>query len=181
MSETQTYIERLRALRADLFKAMDGLDARGLNWKPTRRDTNSAFVLATHLVGSERHWIHRTVGGRAMTRDRDAEFRARGKDTQELRETFAALARESEAILAPLSAADLDAPRETPNYGKVSARWVVVHMIEHYAEHVGHVALTRQVWEDRSAKGTKSARKPRKGNAKETKGARKTRKGAKRK
>jgi len=170
MSETQTYIERLRALRKNMFKAMDGLNAAGLNWKPTRRATNSAFILATHLLGSEKHWLHRVVGGREIQRDREAEFRARGKDTQDLRDSFDALARETEAILAPLSSADYDATRETENYGKVTVRWVVLHMIEHYAEHAGQISLTRQVWEEQAkkwnAKETENTRKPRKKSAK---------------
>lgn len=148
MSETQTYIERLRAFRQDMFKAMDGLSAAGLNWKPTRRETNSAFILATHLLGSEKQWLHRVVGGREVQRDRDAEFRARGKDTASLRNAFDAVAHETEVILAPLSSTDYDATRETANNKKVTVRWVVLHMIEHYAEHVGQISLTRQVWEE---------------------------------
>ena len=150
MSETQTHIERLRALRKSIFEAMDGLSAAGLNWKPTRRETNSAFVLATHLLGSEKHWIHHVVGGREILRDRDAEFSARGKDIASLRDSFDALARETEAILTPLSSVDYDASRDTMNYGHVTVRWVVLHMVEHYAEHVGQISLTRQVWEERA-------------------------------
>lgn len=166
MSETQTYIERLRALRKDMFKALDGLSAAGLNWKPTRRETNSAFILATHLLGSEKHWLHRVVGGREIQRDREAEFRARGKDLASMRDSFDAVARETETILAPLSSTDYDGTRETQNYGKVSVRWCVLHMVEHYAEHDGQISLTRQVWKAQSVKGTRR---------KSAKGARKTR------
>jgi uncharacterized damage-inducible protein DinB len=150
MSETQTYIDRLRVMRKDMFKAMDGLNAAGLNWKPTRRETNSAFILATHLLGSEKHWIHHVVDGREIQRDRDAEFRARGNDASSLRDPCDALARESEAILSRLASADWDATRETKNYGTISVRWCVLHLLEHYAEHVGQISLTRQVWEEQA-------------------------------
>ncbi len=160
MSEMQTYIERLREIRKNMFQAMDGLSAAGLNWKPTRRETNSAFVLATHLLGSEKHWIHRVVGGREIQRDRDAEFRARGKDASGFRDPFDAAARESEAILSRLSAADLDATRETSNYGKITVRWCILHVLEHYAEHVGQMTLTRQMWEEQAKSRNAKSVKP---------------------
>ena len=147
LPEVELYLARLSALRNDTLKTMEGASAGVLNWKPTARETNSMFVLATHLLGSERHWIHRVVGGLTIARDRDAEFRARGKDAENFRGEYAALAQASAEILARLSEAELSAPRVTPNYGTVSARWAIVHLIEHYAEHAGQMSLTRQVWE----------------------------------
>ena len=129
---------------------MNGLNEAGLNWKPTPRETNSALILATHLLGSEKQWIHRFVGHREIQRDRDAEFRARGKDIRGLRDSIDAVMRETEVILAPLASADYDAPRETANYGPVTVRWGVLHLIEHYAEHVGQISLTRQIWEEQA-------------------------------
>ena len=153
LPEVQTYIERLRALRGKTLEALEGEGARELNWKPTKKDTNSLFVLATHLVGSERHWIQRVVGGRALERDRDAEFRARGTEATNFRTTFDDNARASEEILARLSDADLNAIRETSNYGAVSVRWCIVHLIEHFSEHVGHMQLTRQMWGEKAKSG----------------------------
>ena len=158
LTETQTYIERLGEMRGNMLKALDGLNSAGLNWKPTRRETNSLFALATHLIGSERHWIHRVIGGKTIERDRDAEFRARGSDLRPLREAFDSAARESETILAQLSAADLDATRETTNYRTITVRWCILHLLEHYAEHVGQMTLTRQVWEAKS-QGARRTRK----------------------
>ena len=160
MSETQTYIERLSDLRANVLKTLERMNARGLNWKPTPRETNSPYVLAAHLIGSERHWLHRMVGQREVHRDRAAEFRARGATLDALRAKFQATAGTSAEILARLSASEMDARRETPNYGVVTVRWCIVHMIEHYSEHLGHIQLTRQMWEAGARKG--GARKTRK-------------------
>jgi hypothetical protein len=41
-------------------------------------------------------------------------------------------------------APDLDVSGETRWQGRVSLRWVLVHMIEEYARHNGHVDLLRQ-------------------------------------
>jgi uncharacterized damage-inducible protein DinB len=151
LPEVETYIERLRELRAEMLKTLDGLDAEALNWCPLPEETNSLYALATHSLGAERRWVHACVGGRAIQRDRDAEFRARGEDLAALGAAYAETARESEAILAPLVESDLAALRgEAPNAHAV--RWCILHVIEHYNEHLGQMRLTRQMWENRRAR-----------------------------
>ncbi len=151
MSESQTYIERVREFRSNTLKTLEGVNASGLNWKPTRKDTNSLFVLATHLIGSERFWIHQFVGQREVQRDRDAEFRAQGSGAEALREAFDEVAHTSDEILSALTPADMDVEHQG-NYGTRSVRWAILHMIEHYAEHAGQMSLTRQVWEEQAKK-----------------------------
>ncbi len=153
--EVQTYQERLNELRKQVLQALDEMDAKGLNWQPTRKDTNSVYVLATHLIGSERHWIHENVGQRKVDRDRDAEFRARGKDAAGLRATYDAVALESHSVLAALDTAAMDRLCETPRYSTRTVRWCLLHIIEHYSEHLGHMRLTRQMWESGMGKSAK--------------------------
>ena len=40
--------------------------------------SNTAFVLATHLIGSAEYWVLELAGGRDVQRDRLSEFRATG-------------------------------------------------------------------------------------------------------
>ena len=166
ISEVQTYQERLNDLRKQIMQALDAMDARALNWQPTRKDTNSVFVLATHILGSERHWIHENVGRRKIDRDRDAEFLARGKDAAELRAAFDTVAHQSDAILSTLDAAAMDRMCETPRYSTRTVRWCVLHLIEHYNEHLGHMRLTRQILESGQVKSVKRKVKSKKKNAK---------------
>ena len=42
------------------------------------------------------------------------------------------------------SSLDELAAREHPNYGRVSLRWVLVHMIEETARHTGHLDIMRE-------------------------------------
>lgn len=166
MSEAKTYIERFRELRGNALKTLDGLNSGGLNFKPTRKDTNSPFILATHLLGSERYWIHQVVGKRTIERDRDAEFRARGKSADALKAAFEEVARTSDGILGALTSADFDKDRETNREGRLrTARWCVLHMIEHYSEHGGHMNLTRQLWEEQ-VKSKKAKRSSSRGKRK---------------
>jgi len=145
----QVYLDVLSARRADILHTLDGLDATALNWHPLDAETNSLYALATHALGAERKWIHEIIGGRTIERDRDAELHAQGTDTQSLRALYASAASESEEILARLTLADLDAPRAAMRYGQQSVQWCVLRVIEHYNEHLGQLALTRQLWENR--------------------------------
>lgn len=149
--EAQTYLERLREARAEILKTLDGLPADALNWHPLPDETNSVFALATHLLGAERRWLHHEVGQRKIERDRAAEFRARGEDLAPLRAAYDAVARESDEILARLDESEMAAQRgEAPDAHAV--RWCILHVIEHYSEHLGQMRLTRQLWENRRAR-----------------------------
>lgn len=148
--EVQTHSERLRELRGQVLHTLEGLGADALNWKPLPADTNSVFVLVTHLLGAERHWLHEVVGQRKIERDRDAEFCARGEDTAALRAAYDVTARASEEILTRLAASDMDALRDAGHYGSRTVRWSILHMIEHYCEHLAQMRLTRQLWESQT-------------------------------
>ena len=147
LPEVQLYIDRLRDARAEILKTLDGLNADALNWHPLPDETNSLYALAVHSLGAERRMLHQQVGQQTIERDRAAELCARGEDSAAVGATYAAVTRESEAILARLVAADLDAPRE-----KQTVRWCILHAIEHYHEHLGQMRLTRQLWENRHAR-----------------------------
>ncbi|HEY6042371.1 MAG TPA: DinB family protein [Anaerolineae bacterium] len=144
--EVATFIESFRALREKLLRNLESLSPSALNWKPPAPDTNSAFVLATHLIGSEKFWFWQVIAGNEIHRDRQAEFAAQGTDASLFRQELAQLEKASEAILNGLSESDLASPRHT-RYGDRSVRWCILHMHEHYAEHNAHIELTRQLWE----------------------------------
>jgi uncharacterized damage-inducible protein DinB len=150
MLEVENYVERLRDLHAEVFRVLEGLPPEGLNWSPLPAETNSVFGLATHCLGAERHWVHEFIGQRKVERDRAAEFRARGEDVSALQAAYAAAARESEQVLGRLVESDLQVLRGGEE--KHSIRWIILHIVEHYNEHVGQMRLTRQMWENRSAR-----------------------------
>jgi uncharacterized damage-inducible protein DinB len=149
-AEIQNYISVLRERRADILQTLEGLSADALNWRLLPENANSLYALTVHSLGAERRWIHAVVGQRTIERDREAEFRARGQDVTALRAQYAVVARDSEQILAPLAAADLEAIRPLPQPRAV--RWCILHVVEHYNEHLGQMRLTRQLWENRHAR-----------------------------
>jgi len=150
LPEVQMYLDILRERRAEVLQTLEGLDAHALNWRPLPEETNSLYVLAFHSLGAERRWIHQVVGQRKIERDRAAEFRARGDDVAALRAPYDAATRDSEDILSRLGEADMDALRLKPQ--PHTMRWCILHVIEHYNEHLGQMRLTRQLWENRRAR-----------------------------
>lgn len=150
LPEISEYLEHLRALRGKVLQTLDGPDADALNWTPTGEGTNSLFVLATHCIGSEHGWMFEILGRGEPTRNRPAEFLARGDDLTALREQYARVAQETETLLAARTLDDLTTMRTRTPYGDVSERWIILHVIAHYSEHLGQMFLTRQLWENTS-------------------------------
>ncbi len=148
LTEVQTYLDELNALRANVLQTLEGLDASALNWRPLPTDTNSLFIMATHSLGSERGWFGSVIANQPATRDRAGEFRAQGNDIAALRTAFRETEPYSREILAPLTAQDLDAVRQHHEHGTVTVRWVLLHILKHYSEHLGQMRLTRQLWEN---------------------------------
>ncbi|MBI5877152.1 MAG: DinB family protein [Chloroflexi bacterium] len=52
----------------------------------------------------------------------------------------------NEQVLRGLAAADLDRPIDT-YAGERPARWGLQHVIDHNSRHMGHIELTRELWE----------------------------------
>ena len=152
LAEVETYIERLRDARAETLTTLEGLSVDALNWHPLPDESNSLYALATHSLGAERGWLHELVGQRAIERDRAAEFRARGEDIAALREAYDMVTRASEEILARLAESDMAALRGKDASNRHTVRWCILHIVEHYSEHLGQMRLTRQLWENRTAR-----------------------------
>ncbi len=136
-------LESYAALHRRLRETVTGLDQRALGWTPAL-GANPIAVIVTHALGSQVDWLQRAAG-REHGRDRDAEFRAGGRSAVEL----LADVERAEALVPELVraavAAGLDTVRRTRDGREVSVLYCLVHAIEHTAEHVGHVELTRQL------------------------------------
>ncbi len=141
-------LERIARRALDQFK---DISDRDLNRPFVLPESNSAFVLATHLIGSAEYWVLELAGGRDVQRDRLAEFRATG--------TGAALAARYERWLAAMQDLLQTLPDEQldqlvpvqPGYHPsldetpMTLRDALLHAIEHCALHQGHLELTRQL------------------------------------
>ena len=150
--EVQNYIEMLDDLRNRFKEAVRDMTANQLNWAPPAKDVNSPYILAYHIAGSEAMWIHQIVGQRDVSRDRDAEFQATGNSPAALNERLDSIAATSRDIIGGLTLDELAQLRTQPvrrGGDQAPVRWCIAHLTEHYAEHLGHLDLTKQLYEGR--------------------------------
>jgi uncharacterized damage-inducible protein DinB len=148
-TEVQTYLSVLNDLRDQVKKLLEGFPREALDWRPIQGEgdlaTNSPAVLATHLAGSEIQWMKEVIGGKPIQRDRDAEFRTKGKTLAELQAGLDSAAQATREVLSSLKPAQMDETRRRRDRD-VTVRWSILHVIEHFAVHLGHLQLTRQCW-----------------------------------
>ena len=144
------YLERLENLNKNLSQAIQGLPQAALDWVPGP-EMNSLAVLLAHTTGSLRYWIGDVALGEPSGRVREREFQARGLDGDEfLRRLDEVLA----FVRLNLPRLDLEElHRQRPDEAgrePVTCGWALLHALEHGYLHLGHIQITRQLWEHKA-------------------------------
>ena len=148
-AEIQGYLTEFNILRTEIRNSLRELKDDGANWPPLPKNTNSIYAILTHIMGADKFWVFQVIGRKTISRDREAEFRASGK-LNELLIQWEKHWAEVESILGELSQAQLAEGRPIPSrpeQKEVTLRWIILHLISHYATHLGHIQLTRQLWD----------------------------------
>jgi uncharacterized damage-inducible protein DinB len=137
-------------LRESAIFKLEDLDDDQLRWRPAPT-ANSLGVIVTHLGYAERLWLRAIFAGEPM----DMAWRAHMFDLPDAwsaadvvefyrRETAAAdLVLDAAASLDLSSSGDL---RPT------TLRWVMGHLLEETARHVGHLDITRELLDGRTGR-----------------------------
>ena len=143
------YMGSLETLHEELKRIIEELPQAALDWSPGA-EMNSLCVIVVHVSGSERYWIGDIVAQEPSGRDREAEFRTQGVDVSGLIAQLDGGLAYVNRVLEGLGLEDLEAPRVSPRDGReITVGWALFHVLEHAAVHLGHVQLTRQIWEQR--------------------------------
>jgi uncharacterized damage-inducible protein DinB len=145
----QAYLERLETLHEEIWRAIADLPPEALDWAPGP-GMNSLGVLVTHTAGAERYWIGDVAGEDRSDRVRSQEFEARGQGVDTLAALLTATLVHSRQVLEPLTIEDLDQMRLSVRNGQeYSVAWCLAHALEHTGLHLGHIQVTRQLWDQR--------------------------------
>mgnify|MGYP000944523282 CR=1 FL=1 len=143
LAELETALSIMETLQNEILAEVEGLTAEELNWIPPVAQTNSVFAIATHAAASQKWWICENLAGQKIVRDREAEFKAQGQTAADLRAAFDETRQLTREILAGLRPENLTETRLVK--GKIyTVRWIVYHVIEHTALHLGHIQITKQ-------------------------------------
>jgi hypothetical protein len=150
--EIATLLGFLDFQRATLQWKCAGLDSAGLRATVGVSPMTLGGMLK-HMARIEDSWFSHTLHGRDRMPPWDTvewgwEWRSAADDTPEqLRALWQdAVARSHTLVAEALGDGGLDRPasRSWPDGRTPSLRWIVVHMIEEYARHVGHADLLRE-------------------------------------
>jgi hypothetical protein len=145
---TGVVLALFRQLHGQFRDEVSGLDAGALNWVPTR-GANSIATIVTHVVGSEAETL-RSLAGLPSERDRDAEFEG-GETTAERVLGLLDEADELLTVVMPgLKAERLESTVALPTLPAEETRTGLTWLIGNYGharEHLGHVQLTKQLFE----------------------------------
>jgi hypothetical protein len=120
-------------------------------------DPVSLLGLVRHLADVERSWFRRGLAGEdapplfATREDPDGDFNGAVADPEVVLQAWAAWRHEVEHADRFVAATPdlLSVSVADPDRGPLSLRWVLVHMIEEYARHIGHADLLRQLIDGR--------------------------------
>jgi Protein of unknown function (DUF664) len=134
--------------RATLLWKCAGLNGEQLAERSVPPSTLSLLGLVRHHAEVERTWFRRRfrdeqVPSLFWRQDRpDAAFEEASPDRAEA--DFACLTTEWDLARRAAAGASLDEIFISQRWGRMSLRWVYLHMIEEYARHAGHADLLRQ-------------------------------------
>ena len=127
-----------------------GLDAHSLALRAVEPSTISLLGLVRHMADVERGWFRRFMAGEDVPRlfpAPDEDFDGAVADTELVDEAWRVWHEEvvyAEHFTDAAPNLELLGQRKDHWRGEMSLRWVLLHMIEEYARHLGHIDLLRE-------------------------------------
>ncbi len=114
-------------------------------WMRNNDNENSVGNLVLHLCGNVGQWIGSGVGGKPDTRQRDAEFAARGNvQPAELSRRLEQTVTEAAGTIRHLPHARLS-DRTTIQKYDVTLMEAIYHVVEHFAQHTGQIIFATKL------------------------------------
>ncbi|WP_231446906.1 DinB family protein [Brevibacterium zhoupengii] len=152
-NERQGLEEFLDYYREVMRRKVIGLDSAALN-KTVGASSLTLGGIIKHLSLVEEQWFVEDILGQELSEpwasvdwqaDRDWDFESASADAPDYLLTLHAEACEqSRQILAGIDDLNTLVAREPSSGDRFNVRWVLIHMFEEYARHVGHADLIRE-------------------------------------
>jgi uncharacterized damage-inducible protein DinB len=135
--------------RSTLLTKCAGLTGEQLATRSVPPSAMSLLGLIRHMAEVERAWFRRLLRGedapKHFAKEGAPDFDFDGASAQTAEADYDLLIAEIERVRAAFDGVPLDFEfDEPPHRTGLTARWVLVHMIEEYARHNGHADLLRE-------------------------------------
>jgi len=140
----------LTHLRASAIYKLDDIDDHQLRWRPAPT-ANSLGQIVVHLGYAERLWVRAIFAGEPM----DMGWRTRmfelpdGWSAADVIGFYRTETAAADAVLDRATSFDL---ASSGDLRPTTLRWVVGHLIEETARHVGHMDITRELLDGRTGR-----------------------------
>lgn len=155
-SEREVLDTWLEMYRQTVLLKVAGLTAEQLCRRSVPPSTMTLVGIVRHLTEVEAYWLREVLHGEELPdyycteQSRDGDFDDYTPDT-----ALADVRRYGDEIAATAAAAagwtDLDGPVTALRHGRpVNLRWILTHLIEEYARHLGHMDLLREAVDGRT-------------------------------
>jgi uncharacterized damage-inducible protein DinB len=140
MAMARAWLTHLR--ESAIFK-VENLDHEQLRWRPAPT-ANSLGVIVVHLGYAERLWVRAIFAGEAMDMSwRHSMFTLPPAwSVDDVVSFYRAETAAADTVLDGAASLDL---RSAGDIRPTTLRWVVTHLIEETARHVGHMDITREL------------------------------------
>ncbi|MCA1667413.1 MAG: DUF664 domain-containing protein [Thermomicrobia bacterium] len=145
--------QTLKALHSDMQFLIKGVPSAGLNWQPGA-NTNSLWALTLHTLGTTLHLLATAadIAPRWQEWQRATELAASGDDPGLLLRAIRNMDDFLDKVFSVLEEESPEMERDWLGKPKPIS-YLVAHAVEHAGRHVGHMELTRQLWDQRSKRG----------------------------
>jgi uncharacterized damage-inducible protein DinB len=140
----------LTHLREGAIYKLEGLDHDQRRWRPTPT-ANSLGAIVVHLGYCERQWLRAIFAGEPMDMTW-VDHRFDLPDGWSVDDVVAFYRADTAAADAVLDgAASMDLPSAGP-IRPTTLRWIVDHLLEEIARHLGHMDITRELIDGRTGR-----------------------------
>jgi uncharacterized damage-inducible protein DinB len=137
-------IQKLRQFDSRIAACLENLSAEQI-WARGSATENAVGNLVLHLCGNVRQWIISGVGAQPDSRDRDAEFAAKGgQSTAELKQRLHTTVEEAAGVLARVTAERLPQRIVVQGYD-VPVMEAIYHVVEHFSGHTGQIIFATKM------------------------------------
>lgn len=137
--ETDLLLDWLGYLRGAVLRNIEGVGEAAAHARPDGHLISLAGIVH-HLIGVERRWIDGAMLGGPIVR-REEEFTP-GQDVS-VADVITAYRLRGDATDRAVRALPLDAPAKARD--GVTLRWVLLHLVNETARHVGHADAVREL------------------------------------
>lgn len=156
------YLSGWEKIRAELREIVSDLTVEELS-KRILPNAHQIGNLILHLGEAEAGWIHQIVAGKELDEEAkkfahfydttETDFAGKGYSAKECVERIDKISRISREILAKFTDEDLERLFGYERNGKrieVSLRWVLIHLIDHEANHKGQISMLKRLLRENS-------------------------------